>query len=238
MTKADERKVRIAAKMLLKRLTEERPKVLVQDWYKDSQTRLAVRDEVDTVLNKYLPEEIYDKDLFMQKRDKVFELTLDLAINHQRWAALWAAECFRKSMQLANLNAQRSISLPGQRCSNSEAQHADTVLRASHCWRLHLPRILAYDISRLPMRADARWDAPSRSSSGPRSYSCKTAMKLRDWFDPATRVASPMHSPRSTLRNIQQEVEAMSARQKIKYVHEGRYVAEVSVEVDEPEVGW
>jgi len=30
----------------------------------------------------------------------------------------------------------------------------------------------------------------------------------------------------------------MSARQKIKYVHEGWYVAEVSVEVDEPEAGW
>ncbi len=30
----------------------------------------------------------------------------------------------------------------------------------------------------------------------------------------------------------------MSARQKIKYVHQGLYVAEVSVEVDEPEAGW
>ncbi len=29
----------------------------------------------------------YDKHLFAQKRDKVFELTLDLAINHQKWAA-------------------------------------------------------------------------------------------------------------------------------------------------------
>jgi type I restriction enzyme, R subunit len=87
MTKADEKKVRLAAKVLLKRLSEEKPKVLVQDWYKDSQTRLAVRDEVGAVLDEYLPEASYDKDLFIQKRDKVFELTLDLAINHQRWAA-------------------------------------------------------------------------------------------------------------------------------------------------------
>jgi type I restriction enzyme R subunit len=79
--------VRLAAKALLKRLTEEQPKVLVQDWYKDSQTRLAVRDEVGAVLDKYLPEESYGKELFIEKRDKVFELTLDLAINHQRWAA-------------------------------------------------------------------------------------------------------------------------------------------------------
>jgi len=87
MTKADEKRVRMAAKVLLNRLTEEKPKVLVQDWYKDSQTRLFVRDEVGSVLDKYLPEDSYDKDLFIQKRDKVYELTLDLAINHQRWAA-------------------------------------------------------------------------------------------------------------------------------------------------------
>lgn len=30
----------------------------------------------------------------------------------------------------------------------------------------------------------------------------------------------------------------MSVRQKIKYVHEGQYVAEVSVEVVESETGW
>ena len=87
MTQAEEKKVPLAAKALLKRLTEEKPKVLVQDWYKDMQTRLAVRDEVGAVLDDYLPEDGYDKDLFIKKRDMVFELTLDLAINHQRWAA-------------------------------------------------------------------------------------------------------------------------------------------------------
>ncbi|MGD8853539.1 MAG: HsdR family type I site-specific deoxyribonuclease [Gammaproteobacteria bacterium] len=87
MTKAEEKRVRLAAKALLKRLTEETPSVLVQDWYKDSQTRLAVRDEVGAVLDEYLPEESYDKDLFVEKRDRIFELTRDLAINHQRWAA-------------------------------------------------------------------------------------------------------------------------------------------------------
>ncbi|NOZ09516.1 MAG: type I restriction endonuclease subunit R [Gammaproteobacteria bacterium] len=87
MTKPEEKKVRLAAKALLKRLTEETPRVLVQDWYKDSQTRLTVRDEVGAVLDKHLPEESYDKDLFTEKRDRIFELTLDLAINHQRWAA-------------------------------------------------------------------------------------------------------------------------------------------------------
>ena len=87
MTREEEKKVRLAAKALLKRLTEECPKVLVQDWFKDSQTRLAVRDEVGKVLDFHLPDKGYDKDLFTEKRDKVFELTLDLAINHRKWAA-------------------------------------------------------------------------------------------------------------------------------------------------------
>jgi hypothetical protein len=72
---------------LLRRLTGDAPKVLVQDWFKDSQTRLAVRDEVGKVLDLHLPDQGYDKDLFTQKRDRVFELTLDLAINHRKWAA-------------------------------------------------------------------------------------------------------------------------------------------------------
>ena len=87
LSKADEKKVRLAAKALLKRLTEESPKVLVQDWYKDSQTRMAVRDEVGAVLDQHLPQESYDRDAFIEKRDQVFDLTLDLAINELRWAA-------------------------------------------------------------------------------------------------------------------------------------------------------
>lgn len=87
MTQTEEKNVRLAAKELLKRLTEESPKVLVQDWFKDKQTRLQVRDEVEEVLDKHLPEESYDKELFNDKLEKVYEHTLDLAINHRKWAA-------------------------------------------------------------------------------------------------------------------------------------------------------
>ena len=87
MTKKEEKKVRLAAKALLKRLSKDSPRVLVQDWFKDSQTRLTVKDEVGAVLDEYLPKDTYDKDIFTKKRDKVFELTLDLAINHLKWAA-------------------------------------------------------------------------------------------------------------------------------------------------------
>ena len=87
LTKDEEQSVRLAAKALLKRLTEEQPKVLVQDWYKDCQTRLAVKDEVSRVLDNFLLHDSYDTIVFNEKRDKVFELTLDLAINRLRWAA-------------------------------------------------------------------------------------------------------------------------------------------------------
>lgn len=87
MTKAEEKRVRLAAKALIDQLTVSAPRVLVQDWFKDTKTRLTVRDKVGEVLDEFLPEDGYDKDLFVQKRDQVFDLTLDLAINHQKWAA-------------------------------------------------------------------------------------------------------------------------------------------------------
>jgi hypothetical protein len=37
---------------------------------------------------------------------------------------------------------------------------------------------------------------------------------------------------------IQKEVEIMSSRRKVKFVHEGQYVAEVEVEVTESDQGW
>jgi len=46
-----------------------------------------VRDEVEAVLDQHLPEDSYGKDLFLQKRDRIFDLTLDLATNHRKWAA-------------------------------------------------------------------------------------------------------------------------------------------------------
>ena len=86
MTQAEEKKVRLAAKALLKRLLEEPPRVLVQDWFRDGQTRLIVRDAVGEVLHNNLPES-YDRALFTEKRDSVFELVLDLAEHGSKWAA-------------------------------------------------------------------------------------------------------------------------------------------------------
>lgn len=56
MTQEETQNVRLAAKSLLHRLLEEHPKVLVQDWYKDTQTQKQVRSAVEKVLDTNLPE--------------------------------------------------------------------------------------------------------------------------------------------------------------------------------------
>jgi type I restriction enzyme R subunit len=79
-------KVKLAARHLLHRLLEESPKVLVQDWFKDRQTQEAVRNAVVTVLDADLPSS-YDRALFKQKCDRVFDVMVDYASRGQRWAA-------------------------------------------------------------------------------------------------------------------------------------------------------
>ena len=63
MTNEETQKVRLAAKSLLHRLREESPKVLVQDWFKDGQSKLRVRSAVEMVLHTHLPES-YDRVVF------------------------------------------------------------------------------------------------------------------------------------------------------------------------------
>ena len=86
MTKDEEIKVKNAAKHLLRRLVEEQPKILVQDWYKDSQTQNRVKAAVAEVLDKDLPE-TYGRELFMEKAAKVFDLVYEYSANGMKWAA-------------------------------------------------------------------------------------------------------------------------------------------------------
>jgi type I restriction enzyme R subunit len=86
MTQEETQKVKLAAKSLLRRLCEEHPKVLVQDWYKDSQSTKVVRAAVEQVLDQNLPESI-DRVLFKEKCDNVFEMMLDYAAQGRKWAA-------------------------------------------------------------------------------------------------------------------------------------------------------
>ena len=86
MTKEETQKVRLAAKSLLHRLLEESPKVLVQDWYKDSQSKRKVQSAVEEILNTHLPDS-YDRVVFKEKCDNVFDLILNYAIQGIKWAA-------------------------------------------------------------------------------------------------------------------------------------------------------
>src|SRR3989338_2903515 len=62
--------------------------MLVQDWYKDTQTQKQVRSAVEQVLDSNLPES-YDRVLFREKCDNVFYLMLDYASHGRKWAAGW-----------------------------------------------------------------------------------------------------------------------------------------------------
>lgn len=86
MTKEEEKKVKLAAKKLLHRFLEESPKVLVQDWYKDSQTQSIVKSAIEEVLDKQLPE-TYDKKIFSTKCNNIYNLVYDYAQRGSKWAA-------------------------------------------------------------------------------------------------------------------------------------------------------
>jgi type I restriction enzyme R subunit len=86
MTKEETQKVRLAAKSLLHRLREAQPKVLIQDWFKDTQSRERVRSTVQAVLDTNLPP-TYDRTLFTEKCNNVFDLMLRYASQGVKWAA-------------------------------------------------------------------------------------------------------------------------------------------------------
>lgn len=86
LTQDETQRVKLAAKHLLKRLLDEHPKVLVQDWHKSSQTQKQVRAEIERVLDEDLPAS-YDRATFKQKCDNVYDLIVEYAIRGRKWAA-------------------------------------------------------------------------------------------------------------------------------------------------------
>lgn len=85
LNQEEKQKVKLAAKSLLHRLIEEHPKVLVQDWWKDSQTQQAVKNAVEEVLDNNLPDS-YDRKLFKKACDNVFDLVVEFASKRHKWA--------------------------------------------------------------------------------------------------------------------------------------------------------
>ena len=60
--------------------------MLVQDWFKDAQTRKIVRSTVEEILDQELPTS-YEKPLFKAKCENIFDTMLDYAIQGVRFAA-------------------------------------------------------------------------------------------------------------------------------------------------------
>ncbi|EIT72065.1 type I site-specific deoxyribonuclease, HsdR family [Hydrocarboniphaga effusa AP103] len=86
LTQDETQRVKLAAKHLLKRLVEEEPKVLIQNWHQSAQTKEQVRAEIARVLDEDLPNS-YERAIFKQKCDNVFDLALGYAMGGRRWAA-------------------------------------------------------------------------------------------------------------------------------------------------------
>ncbi|MFH2065929.1 MAG: HsdR family type I site-specific deoxyribonuclease [Pseudomonadota bacterium] len=85
MTKKEEQRVKLASRQLLHRLLEEHPRVLIQDWYKDSQSQARVLAAVEEVLDKSLPG-TYPKEMFQEKCSHIYNLIFEYASKGEKWA--------------------------------------------------------------------------------------------------------------------------------------------------------
>lgn len=84
LTKAEEQKVILAAKNLYHKLSEEKERVMVVDWFKDEQPRLQVLALIKASLNKDLPES-YDSVSFNDKTRLLFNHFVDMAVQGYGW---------------------------------------------------------------------------------------------------------------------------------------------------------
>ncbi|MEM6714839.1 MAG: type I restriction endonuclease subunit R [Cyanobacteria bacterium P01_C01_bin.147] len=73
MTAAETQQVKLAAKSLLDRLQSKQPKVLVQDWHRDDQSKRQVESAIEDVLDQNLPD-TYNRVLFSERCKRVFNL--------------------------------------------------------------------------------------------------------------------------------------------------------------------
>lgn len=84
LTKAEEQKVKLAAKNLYLKLTEEKENLLVVDWYKDEQPTAKVKNAIQLCLDIDLPD-CYDKESFDSKTNLLLNHFIDMSIQHYGW---------------------------------------------------------------------------------------------------------------------------------------------------------
>lgn len=85
MTAEETMRVKNAARLLLKRLKDEQPKVLVQDWFGNEQSRVRVKQAIRDTLNVNLPL-TYDKNVFNSKLATTYEHIRRNAAEGHFWA--------------------------------------------------------------------------------------------------------------------------------------------------------
>ncbi len=86
LTQAEEQKVKLAAKNLFKKLSENRKSLLVVDWYKDDMPREKVKNAIQSSLDADLPDS-YDKESFQSKITLLMNHFIDMAIQGYGWIA-------------------------------------------------------------------------------------------------------------------------------------------------------
>jgi type I restriction enzyme R subunit len=86
LTKKEEQDVKNAARQLLKRLKEEKPSVLIQDWYKDTVTQLRVKSAIEELLDTDLPKS-YDRKDFSNVCNRVYNHVFLQASKGKGWVA-------------------------------------------------------------------------------------------------------------------------------------------------------
>ena len=87
LTKPDEQKVKLSAKNLYKKLIDNRSSLLVIDWYKDEQTRIKLKSQVELSLNDDLPDS-YDKEAFDSKVSLLMNHFVDMAVQGYGWISV------------------------------------------------------------------------------------------------------------------------------------------------------
>ena len=86
LTKAEEQKVKLAAKHLFNTLMMKKAELMVVEWYKDEQTKALVRDTISAELDKDLPDS-YDKDSFNSKTNLLLNHFMDMSVQGYGWVA-------------------------------------------------------------------------------------------------------------------------------------------------------
>lgn len=84
LTKAEEQSVKLAAKSIYSKLTEEKSDLFVVDWYKDEQPKLKVKQAIEQVLDEGLPD-CYDKEIFAVKTNLLLNHFIDMTVQHYGW---------------------------------------------------------------------------------------------------------------------------------------------------------